>query len=123
MLLATSMVISSVNVAPIFADEYIEEASFGTTEEASAEVDLSDDFGVTEDAADEGATVTEEQAFFDEEITDEVIDENTITENESVDQVVGEDVAYDENADIYEALEQADVAGDDAGLQLIRPSS
>jgi hypothetical protein len=46
LLLATSMVISSVNVAPIFADEYIEEASFGTTEEASAEVDLSDDFGV-----------------------------------------------------------------------------
>ena len=122
MLLATSMVLTSVNVAPIFADEYIEEADFGTTEDASADVSFGDDFGVTEDAADE-VTVNEEVNFFDEEITDEVIDENTITENESVDQVVGEDVAYDENADIYEALEQADVAGDDAGLQLIRPSS
>ena len=71
MLLATSMVLSSVNIAPVFADEYIEEADFGATEEASAEVDLSDDFGVTEDASDEGTTATEEKSFFDEEITDE----------------------------------------------------
>ena len=87
LLLATSMVISSVNVAPIFADEYIEEASFGTTEEASAEVDLSDDFGVTEDASDEANTATEEESFFDEEITDEVV------EDENVEDVVTEDEA------------------------------
>ena len=111
LLLATSMVISSVNVAPIFADEYIEEASFGTTEEASAEVDLSDDFGVTEDASDEANTATEEQALFDEEITDEVVEDENAFE-----QVVTDEVAYEENADIYEALENAEAtASEDAG--------
>ena len=113
MLLATSMVLTSVNVAPIFADEYIEEADFGTTENASAEVDLSDDFGVTEDASDEANTATEEQAFFDEEITDEVVED----EEPVADQVVTEDAAYDENADIYEALEQAQTAADDAAYE------
>ena len=109
MLLATSMVISSVNVAPIFADEYIEEASFGTTEEASAEVDLSDDFGVTEDASDEANTATEEESFFDEEITDEVVeDEEPVAEQVVTDEVAYEENADIENADIYEALENAE---------------
>jgi hypothetical protein len=122
LLLATSMVLTSVNVAPIFADE---EIIFG--EELSVEDDASADadFGdvVVEDGAAEEENTSADVAF------DDVIEDDTVAEEETYadevvedsyveEEVVAEDEALEEGAipeefeDVYAALESA---SEDAG--------
>ena len=114
MLLATSMVLTSVNVAPIFADE---EISFGVEENFTTEDDASVD-------ADFGDVVVEDTAAEDETYADEVVEGDTfvgddlVAEGESYldeDAVVEDDGVIDEtfagNEDVLEAVQASEDAG------------
>ena len=110
MLLATSMVLSSVSVAPVLAaDEVIFEEVGSGQESASDEVSFGDDFVVEEQNEEDGAA--EQEAFFDEvieddQVTDDVIAEDTADDQEAYafEEPIVDGNAFVGNEDVLEAI-------------------
>jgi hypothetical protein len=105
LLLATSMVVSSVSVAA-FADELVFEDEIVTVEDNAGD-DVSFDDVTFEDVAEDDADYSED-VFEDEVVEDDVaVDEAFYTEDVVVEELSAEDQA-DPNADVYAALADAE---------------
>jgi hypothetical protein len=113
LLLATSMVLSSVSVAS-FADELVFEQEVVEDSSSADEAYFGDDAvenEVTEDTEDE--TVSEEEAFFDEVIEENPsVDEAVEAEAYAFEEDVVAEPEADVNADIYEAIANDEAAYD-----------
>ena len=107
LLLATSMVLTSVNVAPIFADEEITfaEENYTVEDDASADADFGDVVVEDEAPADD---VVEGDTFVGDDLVAEgesYIDEDTVVEDDGV-----IDDAYAGNEDILAAVQASEDA-------------
>ena len=110
MLLATSMVLSSVSVASFADDELIFEPEVSATTGAGEDEAYFGDDVVTGDEQNEEDSASDETFFADEVIEDDQVNDDVIAEDTADDQeayAFGEDVAdsiVDQNADNYAAM-------------------
>jgi hypothetical protein len=110
LLLATSMVLSSVSVAS-FADELIFEEEYSVTEVSDEDETYFGDETVDEVATTEEDTGFEDEALFGDETIDDEASDDTVVEDVFVEDLAdeGSDLAIEEeNADVFEAIENAE---------------
>jgi hypothetical protein len=121
LLLATSMVLSSVSVASFADDELIFEPEVSVTTEAGEDEAYFGDDVVTGDEQNEEDSASDETFFADEVIEDDQVNDDVIAEDTADDQeayAFEEDASVDEpivdgNEDIYAAIAGEDVSYDE----------